>query len=434
MQHKQEILNNNFLNLKQSEQQYMKLLEDQTELISRLNADGSYIYVNEPFCRLFGVTREEMIGKVWHPIVWHEDVQIINEKLATLSRANPVVVIENRIVTVYGVRWAQFTNRGFFDRFGKLKEIQSVGRDINDQKLAEIKLQQLSSEQSIMLNNELVGIFKLQNKTIVWVNNAIPSLIGYEKKEIEGLGTRFLYPDDETYNKLGETAYPLLAAGKTYRSQQTLLKKNGERIWVDMHGASLPGNNNESLWIMIDLSALKKQREAIEAMAYHDVLTGLPNRLLLADRLEQALAHAKRNSKFVAVCYLDLDGFKPINDTYGHAAGDKLLAHIARCMQVATRSNDTVSRLGGDEFVILLTNLETIDEYKVVLDRVISAINQAVPIDADTEVFVTASIGISIYPSNSDNADSLLRFADEAMYVSKRSGRNCISLYQNTIN
>lgn len=285
-----------------------------------------------------------------------------------------------------------------------------------------------------MLDNELVGIFKLQNRTIVWVNNAIPSLIGYEKKEIEGKETRLLYPDDETYAKLGETAYPLLASGKAYRSQQTLIKKSGEPIWVDIHGASLPGDNNESLWIMVDITTLKKQREAIEAMAYHDVLTGLPNRLLLADRLEQALAHAKRNNKFIAVCYLDLDGFKPINDTYGHAAGDKLLAHIARCMQVATRSNDTVSRLGGDEFVILLTNLETIDEYKVVLDRVISAINQAVPIDDNTEVFVTASIGVSIYPSNSDNADSLLRFADEAMYVSKRSGRNCISLYQNTVN
>ncbi len=293
------------------------------------------------------------------------------------------------------------------------------------------KLQQLSFEQSIMLDNELVGIFKLRNRSVIWVNNAIPGLLGYEKKELAGKDTRLLYPDDETYIKLGETAYPKLAARQTYRSQQTLLKKNGEPIWVDMHGASLPGNHNESLWVMVDITALKRQQEAIETMAYHDVLTGLPNRLLLADRLEQALAHAKRSNKFVAVCYLDLDGFKPINDTYGHTAGDNLLARIARCMQMATRSNDTVSRLGGDEFVILLTNLETIDEYKVVLDRVITAINQAVLIDENTEVYVTASIGISIYPSNSDNADSLLRFADEAMYVSKRSGRNCISLYQN---
>lgn len=294
------------------------------------------------------------------------------------------------------------------------------------------KLQQISFEQSIMLDNKLVGIFKLQKRKIVWVNNAIPNLLGYEKKELAGQDTRILYPDDETYTRLGESAYPILASGETYRSQQTLLKKNGESIWVDMHGASLPGKNNESLWIMVDITTLKRQQEAIEIMAYHDVLTGLPNRLLLTDRLEQALAHAQRNNKFLAVCYLDLDGFKPINDTYGHAAGDKLLARVARCMQVATRSNDTVSRLGGDEFVILLTNLDTIDEYKVVLDRVIAAINQPVSIDEDTTVHVTASIGISIYPINSDNADSLLRFADEAMYVGKRSGRNCTSLYQDS--
>lgn len=151
---------------------------------------------------------------------------------------------------------------------------------------------------------------------------------------------------------------------------------------------------------------------------------------MLSDRLDQALGHAQRNNKLVAVCYLDLDGFKPINDTYGHKAGDKLLLDVAKGMQQATRANDTVARIGGDEFVILLTNLENIDEYKPVLDRLISSINQAVLIDANNQVQVTASIGISIFPVDSENADTLIRFADETMYKSKKSGRNCVTVYE----
>jgi len=430
LQNQQSLLNRSFFDLKQNAEQNLKLLEDQTEMISRFKADGSYLYVNNAFCRLFGVKRENLMGNLWQSIVWKAEIPMVKEKLATLSPETPVVIIEHRIITASGTRWGQFINRGFFNARGELEEIQSIGRDVTDRKLTEIALQKLSNEQSAMLDNDIVGMLKIKNRKILWVNKAFARLLGYDKLELEGKDTRIFYPDDKAYESLGATAYPLLAEGGTYRSQQILRKKNGETIWMDINGTPLACGENESLWIMADISMIKQQQEAVETIAFNDELTGLPNRRLLSDRLEQALGHAHRNNKLVAVCYLDLDGFKPINDTYGHEAGDKLLIHVAGGMQQATRANDTVSRIGGDEFVILLTNLENIDEYKIVLERLIACINQPLLIDTSNQVNVTASIGISTFPIDSEHADTLIRFADEAMYKSKRSGRNCVTVYE----
>ena len=170
--------------------------------------------------------------------------------------------------------------------------------------------------------------------------------------------------------------------------------------------------------------ALKDYQDKIEHIAYHDHLTNLPNRLLFSDRLTQAMAQAERSRQWLAVCYLDLDGFKPINDIYGHAAGDKLLIEIARRLEISVRANDTVARLGGDEFVLLLTNLENVEAYQTVLQRVIEAINRPVALDATHEARITASIGITLFPHDVAEPDTLLRHADQAMYAAKQKGRN----------
>ena len=158
-------------------------------------------------------------------------------------------------------------------------------------------------------------------------------------------------------------------------------------------------------------------------------MTGLPNRLLVSDRLTQALAQAKRANELLAVCYLDLDGFKPVNDTYGHAAGDKLLKEITQRMQESVRINDTVGRLGGDEFVLLLTNLTDVMEFQIVLERVLEAINNPMALDESCEVTVGVSIGVSLFPRDSEDPDILLRYADHAMYQAKKAGRNRVHLF-----
>lgn len=181
--------------------------------------------------------------------------------------------------------------------------------------------------------------------------------------------------------------------------------------------------------VFSSITHLIKQRHHLEQIAYHDALTGLPNRLLLSDRLELAIAHAERNNDSLAVCYLDLDGFKPVNDRLGHAAGDEVLRVIAQRLKKVVRGDDTIARMGGDEFVILLGNQKTTGNYMDLLDRLLHEV--ALPIQIQNDAAnVTASIGVSFFPKDGGNPETLLQYADEAMYQAKRLGNSKYNIYQ----
>jgi diguanylate cyclase (GGDEF)-like protein len=181
--------------------------------------------------------------------------------------------------------------------------------------------------------------------------------------------------------------------------------------------------------VVTDVTEIKRAEEKLERNAHFDALTGIPNRVLLADRLRQGLVQTGRSGRLMAICYLDLDGFKPINDTWGHEAGDRLLVEMAERLQFCLRGGDTVARLGGDEFVVLLLDLERIDECERALQRVLEAIAHPVVVGSQM-VSVSASIGFSIYPFDSEDPDVLLRQADQAMYLAKESGRNRYRLFE----
>jgi diguanylate cyclase (GGDEF)-like protein/PAS domain S-box-containing protein len=174
--------------------------------------------------------------------------------------------------------------------------------------------------------------------------------------------------------------------------------------------------------------ALAESRRHLELLAYFDILTELPNRRLLADRMHQALAAAKRMQTRLAVCYMDLDGFKAINDTLGHAAGDRLLVDVARRLLETIRANDTAARLGGDEFVVLLTGLQDVAEVRQAVSRLLEVL--AAPHRIGGRLFqAPGSIGVSVYPDDPGDADTLLRHADQAMYLAKRRGRHGICFF-----
>lgn len=175
--------------------------------------------------------------------------------------------------------------------------------------------------------------------------------------------------------------------------------------------------------VFSNVSQLFQRQNKLEFIANHDALTGLPNRFLLADRLDLAIAHAERSREIFAVCYLDLDGFKPVNDRFGHAAGDHLLREIAKRFKSVVRGNDTVARVGGDEFVIVLRDMKAPEDYKVTLDRLLAEVSLPVSIGNEA-VYVTTSIGIAICPDNGSDSESLLRLADQAMYSAKDSGKS----------
>ena len=171
-----------------------------------------------------------------------------------------------------------------------------------------------------------------------------------------------------------------------------------------------------------------EQEKQLENIAHFDGLTGVPNRMLLADRLAQALARTKREQGLMAVCYLDLDGFKSVNDNFGHEAGDQVLVEVTRRIKETIREDDTVARLGGDEFVLLLVGLQAPEECVSSLHRLLLAINQPVQL-REKSLRISASIGVSLYPEDEQDADTLLHHADQAMYIAKQSGKNRYHLF-----
>lgn len=188
------------------------------------------------------------------------------------------------------------------------------------------------------------------------------------------------------------------------------------------------GGMRGAIGIAADVTERKEHEQQLEHIAHYDALTGVPNRVLLADRLAQALARTKRDHGLMAVCYIDLDGFKPINDAHGHATGDKVLVEITRRIKESIREDDTVARLGGDEFVVLLLGLQVPEECVGSLQRLLDSINQPIAVGGGM-VTLSASIGVSLYPEDNQDSDTLLRHADQAMYVAKQSGKNRYHLF-----
>lgn len=172
-----------------------------------------------------------------------------------------------------------------------------------------------------------------------------------------------------------------------------------------------------------------KAEEEIKHLAYYDPLTQLPNRRLLTEWITQSLARTARSKTILAVCYLDLDGFKPVNDTYGHDCGDLVLIEIARRLKNAIRSIDIVSRLGGDEFVLLLTDLKSADECHALLERILTALGEPIPLHNGQQIQISTCIGVTFYPGDSDNPETLLRHSDQAMYKAKQAGGNRIAYF-----
>lgn len=310
------------------------------------------------------------------------------------------------------------------DEQGRFLCSRSVMFDISDLHRARQALARVTREQAAMLDSDLIGIVRLRNRVAVWQNRALARMFGYGPGELDGQSARVLYPDDRAFEALGGAAYPQLRQGKPYRAQLPMQRKDGKPIWVDLSGVMV--NEEESLWLMADITAMKDYQKQVEHIAFHDPLTGLPNRLLLSDRLQQALHAAERSQQQVALAYLDLDGFKRVNDQHGHEAGDLLLCEMAQRMQHSLRAVDTVARLGGDEFVVVLPGVGRADEGLQALERLAERVREPVDLGQGRKGQVNASIGVAFYPDDAQTADAMLRRADDAMYEAKRSGHGRI--------
>jgi diguanylate cyclase (GGDEF)-like protein len=202
------------------------------------------------------------------------------------------------------------------------------------------------------------------------------------------------------------------------------------RYWVAVVALLMTALAVAVAWLGQQHRKLRKQEAQLVSMAHYDALTGLPNRTLLADRLQQAMARIHRQGGRLALAFIDLDQFKPVNDRFGHEAGDQLLVEISRRMRGELREQDTLARLGGDEFVALIINVEGDYGVDSLLNRLLAAVSAPVEL-ADTQVQVSASVGVTVYPQDGKlDGDQLIRQADQAMYRAKQSGKNRYALFR----
>ena len=268
------------------------------------------------------------------------------------------------------------------------------------------------------------------NKNIIDVNPAFSDITGYSHEEVLGKNPRILSSGKHRAQFYTDMWQQIDDNGH-WQGEIWNRKKSGEIYAELLTISALMDRNNKVInyvGVFSDITSSKRQEEELKILAHYDVLTRLPNRVLFNDRFHQALAHSKRNETLLAVCFLDLDNFKPINDNFGHEAGDKLLVEVAQRIKTCIREEDTVSRQGGDEFALLLNDITSFAQCEQTMERIHQALSLPYLIDGNSHS-VTASSGITISPLDEGDIDTLLRHADQAMYEAKDTGRNRYKLY-----
>lgn len=277
-------------------------------------------------------------------------------------------------------------------------------------------------------STDLISRSTMRGK-MVYASPAVHSLLGYEVQEMVGHSVfEFVDPADQHLVRQATARIEQLHVPQTFSYR--VIRKNGSRVWFETTCRAIPDESGalvELISVSRDISERRRVEEQIEYQAYHDALTGLPNRLLFRDRLTIALAHAKRQQTPVAVMFLDLDRFKYVNDTFGHSLGDELLRAVAARLRAVLREGDTIARMGGDEFTILLTDIGGPTDAAKIAQKLLDTIAHPLSVDGH-EIFATTSIGIALFPSDGDTAEALLKNADSSMYRAKEMGRSSYQL------
>jgi len=342
------------------------------------------------------------------------------------------------------------------------------------QRRDEQALREALQENQAIFDTAVLGIAVVENGHTLHGNRKMEELFGHAPGAMPGISIRSLYPDADGWQAARLDTARDFAAGRVSVSERLLARCDGATFWGRLSGRPFDLNDpgGRSLWLVDDVTAqheaadaVRRARDELELrvaartaelaganallqdeiverrqaearvhhMAYHDSLTGLPNRALLADRLERAILAARRGGTSLAVMFLDLDRFKTINDSLGHATGDFLLKEVASRLCHAVRASDTVARLGGDEFVLLVPGVGTLEECSQIGDKIIEVLGAPVRFEGHS-LHISPSIGICVYPDDGLDVDNLMRHADAAMYQAKAAGRNNYQFFTERMN
>lgn len=361
---------------------------------------------------VFGILVVRMRKRIVHPLL----------QLARSAREMAAGNYDNRI---------EFKSS---DEVGELIETfnlasQQIGQLVSQLELDREGLRQAESMFRGLAENSIVGVYILKGDRFLFVNNILADMFNYERQELmESVGLFDLFVKEDRQLVEEKIRQRMDGEVDSVNYEVRGRRKDGSALDVEVFGSKMEiDGRTATIGVMLDISTRRAQQQQLEYVANHDALTGLANRNLLADRIRQAIALAKRGNSGVAVLLLDLDYFKVVNDSLGHGAGDTLLQAVAQRLQATVREGDTVARFGGDEFVVLMPGIDSAGDAGVVAAKIHTVLSSSFDI-LGQEVFVYASIGIALYPQDGE-AEMLIKNADLAMYLAKQEGRNGFRFY-----
>jgi len=418
--------------LRESESHFRHLVETANDLVWAVDREGRWTYLSPRAARqIFGCEPEDMLWERLvesQPEAERERTHAMFARVladGTASHFETVHLDRKGREVVLSLNATPLRSPG-----GAIVGVTGTATDITELKRKEAELSAALAEQQLLFDSVSEGIVLLRNGTVHKCNVKFAAMLGYEPAALAGQPSLVWYADPTEWEHVGRSARLTMAQGRDYGGELLVKRKDGTQFWCDVRGRALdPQRVDEgAIFVFIDISARKEREQRIQHLADHDALTGLLNRRLLEDRLQQSINLARRNDSMVAVMLIDLDGFKAVNDQYGHLMGDYVLRTVAKRLKDCVRESDTVARLGGDEFVVLLTGQRSAEDSSVVAGKILGALTE--PVAAGGRRFdVGASIGISIFPRDGTSPEQLLKHADAAMYRVKEAGKNRYQFY-----
>ena len=408
--------------LRESEERYRTLVEWSPDPVL-VHRNGIVLYVNPSAIKVFGArTADDLIGRHTRTLIHPDYRDEQSERMSALIENRAIKpMVESRFLRLDGSTF-DVEVQGTAIVYAGQPAIHVALRDISERKIAKDKLKLAAS----VFTHAREGIAITDAATlIVDVNLPFSDMTGYSRDELLGTQPHLFRPGHHSETYLDALWLGLREQGH-WSGEIWSERKTGEALAelvtisavTDTHGVV-----RNYVVLAADITPMKTYQKQLENLAHFDGLTLLPNRLLLADRLDQAMKQSQRRKHSLAVVFLDLDGFKAVNDRYGHGTGDELLVVVSQRMKGALRVGDTLARIGGDEFVVVLADLDQPADSEPVLERLLQAAADPVTL-GDAEIQVSASMGVAVYPRDGTHADLLLRRADQSMYLAKQTGRN----------
>jgi len=413
-----------FAKLVESEGRFRFLMDASPIAVRIAAADGRQVeFANPRYQQLINARPDQVIGA--DPKAYYASPADYEAILAELATGRPVVdrLVELRIPD-FGVKWAlaSYLHIVYEGRNAVLGWFYDVTALKNAESRLRLAADVFTHAREGIVITDPDGI-------IVEVNDAFSRLTGYGREEAVGQTPNILRSGRQPAEYYAAMWQAIRDKG-FWSGEIWNRRKNGD-IYAELLTISAirdGGRIQNYVGLFTDITSIKEHETQLELIAHYDALTGLPNRILLADRLQQAMIQSQRRGQLLAVAYLDLDGFKTVNDLYGHDVGDDLLLAVSRRMKLALREGDTLARIGGDEFIGVLVDLEDTLALGAVLNRLLLAASEAILVQGHV-LHVSASIGVTLYPQDAADADLLVRHADQAMYQAKVAGKNRYHLF-----